>query len=137
MIVDNDEHIAELISLYLTKEFFEPRIITDGQTAIREYTSWKPDLIILDLMLPGADGYQVCREIRSKSRTPIIMVSAKTEVFDRVLGLEMGADDYITKPFDPKELMARVKAVLRRTLTDEGASGSVSEAPSVKIVPQN
>ena len=134
MIVDNDEHIAELISLYLTKEFFEPRIITDGQTAIREYTSWKPDLVILDLMLPGADGYQVCREIRSKSRTPIIMVSAKTEVFDRVLGLEMGADDYITKPFDPKELVARVKAVLRRTQTNEGASGSVSEAPSAKIV---
>ena len=114
LIVDDDENIAELISLYLTKEFFDTKIVMTGTDALREFTSWQPNLILLDLMLPEIDGYQVCREIRQKSKVPIIMLSAKAEVFDKVLGLELGADDYIVKPFDSKELVARVKAVLRR-----------------------
>lgn len=114
LIVDDDNNIAELISLYLTKECFETRIVNDGESALACYPSFKPDLILLDLMLPGIDGYQVCREIRAKSQTPIIMLSAKGEVFDKVLGLELGADDYMEKPFDSKELVARAKAVLRR-----------------------
>ncbi len=115
LIVDDDENIAELISLYLTKECFETKIAGDGEEAIRQYREYKPDLILLDLMLPGIDGYEVCREIRRASQTPIIMLSAKGEVFDKVLGLELGADDYMMKPFDSKELVARVRAVLRRS----------------------
>ncbi len=114
MIVDDDNNIAELISLYLTKECFETRIFNDGESALTGFDTFAPNLILLDLMLPGIDGYQVCREIRAKSQTPIIMLSAKGEVFDKVLGLELGADDYMEKPFDTKELVARVKAVLRR-----------------------
>lgn len=114
MIVDDDNNIAELISLYLTKECFTCKIVNDGEAALREFTGFQPNLILLDLMLPGIDGYQVCREIRQKSNVPIIMLSAKGEIFDKVLGLELGADDYIIKPFDSKELVARVKAVLRR-----------------------
>ncbi len=115
LIVDDDENIAELISLYLTKECFETKIVYNGEDALREHDSWHPSLVLLDLMLPGIDGYQVCREIRAKSQTPIIMLSAKGEVFDKVLGLELGADDYVMKPFDSKEMVARVRAVLRRT----------------------
>ena len=114
LIVDDDENIAELISLYLTKECFETHIVYDGESALSAAQTFKPNLILLDLMLPGMDGYQVCREIRSTSQTPIIMLSAKGEVFDKVLGLELGADDYMEKPFDTKELVARAKAVLRR-----------------------
>ena len=114
LIVDDDNNIAELISLYLTKECFETFIVNDGESALAALSSFKPNIIILDLMLPGMDGYQVCREVRSKESTPIIMLSAKGEVFDKVLGLELGADDYMEKPFDTKELVARVKAVLRR-----------------------
>ena len=100
LIVDDDENIAELISLYLTKECFDTRIVYDGEEALKAFDSYQPNLILLDLMLPGIDGYQVCREIRSRSNVPIIMLSAKGEVFDKVLGLELGADDYIIKPFD-------------------------------------
>ena len=114
MIVDDDANIAELISLYLTKECFDTHIVHDGEEALKAFDSYKPNLILLDLMLPGIDGYQVCREIRATSQTPIIMLSAKGEIFDKVLGLELGADDYMEKPFDSKELVARVKAVLRR-----------------------
>lgn len=114
LIVDDDENIAELISLYLTKECFDTMMVYDGEEALAAFDSWQPNLILLDLMLPGIDGYQVCREIRTRSSVPIIMLSAKGEVFDKVLGLELGADDYIMKPFDSKELVARVKAVLRR-----------------------
>ena len=114
LIVDDDTNIAELISLYLTKECYETRMVHDGESALRELTLFQPNLILLDLMLPGMDGYQVCREVRTKSQVPIIMLSAKGEVFDKVLGLELGADDYIVKPFDTKELVARVKANLRR-----------------------
>ena len=114
LIVDDDNNIAELISLYLTKECYDTKIVNDGEEAVREFHSFQPNLILLDLMLPGMDGYQVCREIRHDSDVPIIMLSAKGEVFDKVLGLELGADDYILKPFDSKELVARVKAVLSR-----------------------
>ena len=114
LIVDDDYNIAELISLYLTKECFETKIVGDGEEALRVFPEFQPNLILLDLMLPGIDGYQVCREIRHVSDVPIIMLSAKGETFDKVLGLELGADDYIIKPFDTKELVARVRAVLRR-----------------------
>lgn len=114
LIVDDDNNIAELISLYFTKECFDTMIVNDGESALKAFKSFSPNLILLDLMLPGIDGYQVCREIRMKSQVPIIMLSAKGEVFDKVLGLELGADDYMEKPFDSKELVARAKAVLRR-----------------------
>ena len=114
LIVDDDENIAELISLYLTKECYETKIVYDGESALSELSVFKPNLILLDLMLPGIDGYQVCREIRKNNNVPIIMLSAKGETFDKVLGLELGADDYIIKPFETKEMVARVKAVLRR-----------------------
>ena len=114
LIVDDDENIAELLSLYLSKECFDTRIVYNGEDALTAFDTYQPNLILLDLMLPGIDGYQVCREIRARSSTPIIMHSAKGEVFDKVLGLELGADDYIMKPFDSKEMVARVRAVLRR-----------------------
>ena len=114
LIVDDDNNIAELISLYLLKECFETMIVNDGESVLPAMDTFAPNLILLDIMLPGMDGYQVCREVRAKYPVPIIMLSAKGEVFDKVLGLELGADDYIMKPFDSKELVARVKAVLRR-----------------------
>lgn len=114
LIVDDDNNIAELISLYLTKECYDTRIVNDGEEALAAFEQYNPSLILLDLMLPGIDGYQVCRTIRMTSDVPIIMLSAKGETFDKVLGLELGADDYMMKPFDTKELIARVKAVLRR-----------------------
>ncbi len=125
LIVDDDANIAELISLYLIKEYYDTMIVSDGESALREFKNYQPNLILLDLMLPGIDGYQVCREIRTQSNTPIIMLSAKGEVFDKVLGLELGADDYIMKPFDSKEMVARVKAVLRRF------------QPSASVKPEN
>lgn len=130
LIVDDDSNIAELISLYLTKECFDTKIAGDGETALLLADSFAPNLILLDLMLPGIDGYQVCREIRAKSSTPIIMLSAKGEIFDKVLGLELGADDYMEKPFDSKELVARVKAVLRRYKQTPAAL----EEPDIKCV---
>lgn len=114
LIVDDDNNIAELISLYFTKECFDTMIVNDGESVMEAFNTFRPNLILLDLMLPGMDGYQVCREVRAKHSVPIIMLSAKGEVFDKVLGLELGADDYIEKPFDSKELVARAKAVLRR-----------------------
>ena len=131
LIVDDDENIAELISLYLTKECFETKIVYNGEDALREHDSWHPSLVLLDLMLPGSDGYQVCRDIRAKSQTPIIMLSAKGEVFDKVLGLELGADDYVMKPFDSKEMVARVRAVLRRTQVPKP---EVPKAEKIKCV---
>ena len=129
LIVDDDENIAELISLYLTKECFDTKIVHDGEDALTAFDEYGPNLVLLDLMLPGMDGYQVCREIRSKSQIPIIMLSAKGEVFDKVLGLELGADDYIIKPFDSKEMVARVRAVLRRyqPVKSEGVSSEKSK----------
>ena len=128
LIVDDDYNIAELISLYLTKECFETKIVGDGEEALRVFPEFQPNLILLDLMLPGIDGYQVCRELRSTSQVPIIMLSAKGEIFDKVLGLDLGADDYMIKPFDSKELVARVKAVLRRyQLPAQMPASSVTE----------
>lgn len=139
LIVDDDNNIAELIALYLTKECFETMIVNDGESALEAVGKFAPNLILLDLMLPGIDGYQVCREVRTKNQVPIIMLSAKGEIFDKVLGLEMGADDYMEKPFDSKELVARVKAVLRRakqpepvTPTEE-LSGQSVEYPGLMV----
>ncbi len=115
LIVDDDENICELLRLYLEKDGFETCCVFDGESAVKYNESYAPDLILLDIMLPKLDGWQVCREIRKTSDTPIIMLTAKGETFDRILGLELGADDYVTKPFDTKEVIARVKAVLRRS----------------------
>ena len=114
LIVDDDENIAELISLYLLKECYDTRIVHDGEEALKVFADFDPQLVLLDLMLPGIDGYEVCKYIRQNSQVPVIMLSAKGEVFDKVLGLELGADDYMVKPFDSKELVARAKAVMRR-----------------------
>lgn len=127
LIVDDDSNIAELISLYLTKECYDTMTVGDGESALDAVDSYQPNLILLDLMLPGIDGYQVCREVRTKSQVPIIMLSAKGEVFDKVLGLELGADDYMEKPFDTKELVARVKAVLRRVRPQSQGSETMDE----------
>ena len=133
LIVDDDENIAELISLYLTKECFETLIVHDGESALREYKTFRPHLIILDIMLPGIDGYEVCREIRKTDNTPIIMLSAKGETFDKVLGLELGADDYIIKPFESKEMVARVKAVLRRFNQIPGTKSANDDGKSLSF----
>ena len=114
LIVDDDDSISDLLSLYLIKEQYDTKIAADGETALACFDDFDPSLIILDLMLPGIDGYGVCREIRTKSKVPIIVLSAKGDTFDKVLALEMGADDYVEKPFDTKEIVARVKAALRR-----------------------
>ena len=117
LIVDDDNNIAELISLYLVKECYDTLIVNDGESALDKIPDFKPDLMLLDIMLPGIDGYEVCRRVRTTSDLPIIMLSAKGETFDKVLGLQLGADDYIEKPFDSKEMVARVKAVLRRSVS--------------------
>ena len=114
MVVDDDQNIGELLRLYLEKEGYEAVVLADGAAAVEAFDTVKPDLILLDVMMPRLDGWQTCREIRKKSQCPIIMITAKGEVFDRVLGLELGADDYVVKPFETKEVMARIKAVLRR-----------------------
>lgn len=115
LIVDDDTNICELLRLYIEKEGFEAAIANDGESALKKFDSFGPDLMLLDIMLPGLDGWQVCREIRKKSSCPIIMLTAKGEVFDKVLGLELGADDYVVKPFETKEVIARINAVLRRS----------------------
>ena len=119
LVVDDDTNICELLRLYLEKEGFETVVANDGEQAVEYANKYTPDLILLDIMLPKLDGWQVCRQIRKTLETPIIMLTAKGETFDKILGLELGADDYITKPFDTKEVIARVKAVLRRTYDSE------------------
>ena len=114
LVIDDDVNICELIRLYLEKDGYEVRTVYNGKSGIEAFGEFTPSIVILDIMLPGIDGWQVCRELRKVSNIPIIMLSAKGETFDKVLGLELGADDYIVKPFEPKELVARVKAVLRR-----------------------
>ena len=114
MIVDDDKNICELITLNLNKEGFETYKIYDGKEALDKFKALSPSLVLLDLMLPGMDGITVCKELRKISSVPIIMITAKGETFDKILGLELGADDYIVKPFEPKEMVLRVKAVLRR-----------------------
>lgn len=115
MVVDDDSNICELLRLYLEKEDYEVSLAPDGAKALEMFDDVKPDLMLLDIMMPELDGWQVCREIRKKSSCPIIMLTAKGEVFDKILGLELGADDYVVKPFEAKEVIARVKAVLRRS----------------------
>ena len=127
LVVDDDSNICELLRLYLEKEGYAVKIVNDGVSAVNAFKQESPDLMILDIMLPKLDGWQVCREIRKFSDKPIIMLTAKGETFDKVLGLELGADDYMTKPFDTKEMVARIKAVLRRT-------GAAAAADAVKEV---
>lgn len=125
LIVDDDCNIAELIRLYLEKERYEINTVYSGKAALDAFYSWTPDLVILDIMLPEIDGYEICKQIRKVSSIPIIMLTARGETFDKVLGLELGADDYLVKPFEPKELIARVKAVLRRTTGFEAMAEEV------------
>ena len=128
LVVDDDKNICELLRLYLEKEGYGVILAHDGEEAVVKFNALKPDIILLDIMLPGLDGWQVCREIRKKSNVPIIMITAKVETFDKVLGLELGADDYIVKPFDTKEVIARIKAVYRRV----GQSSAEAEIKEVK-----
>ena len=130
LVIDDDTNICELLRLYLEKEGFSVISVNDGETALTVFKSEEPDIVLLDIMLPKLDGWQVCREIRKFSETPIIMLSAKGETFDKVLGLELGADDYVTKPFDTKEIVARIKSVLRRT----NANTVPAESAEVKEV---
>ena len=129
LIVDDDTNICELLRLYIEKEGFTAFLANDGEAALKMFDAAEPDLVLLDIMLPGLDGWQVCREIRKKSACPIIMLTAKGEVFDRVLGLDLGADDYVVKPFETKEVIARIKAVLRRS-TQNGDKQSGNKAVS-------
>ena len=124
-IVDDERNICELIRLYVEKEGYKTAVAYDGDEAMSKFKTLNPDIVLLDIMLPKKDGWQVCREIRAVSNTPIIMLTAKGELFDKVLGLELGADDYIVKPFEPKELIARIKAVLRRY--EAGSENTVGE----------
>ncbi len=133
LIVDDDENICELLNLYLKKDGFDTLLAYNGMQAVEYSEKFNPDLILLDIMLPQLDGWQVCREIRKKSDVPIIMLTAKGETFDKILGLELGADDYITKPFDTKEVIARIKAVLRRTHDKENQQG-VKEVRFDKLI---
>jgi DNA-binding response OmpR family regulator len=121
MVVDDEEHIVELARLYLTREGYEVEGVGDGSQALARFGQIKPDLVVLDIMLPGADGLAICKEIRKQSQVPIIMLTARDEVTDKVVGLEVGADDYLTKPFHPQELVARAKALLRRARTEPDA----------------
>jgi len=132
LIVDDDENISELISLYLEKENYATKIVDNGNDVLEAVKSFNPNLVLLDLMLPGKDGYDVCKEIRQTSTVPVIMLTAKGETFDKILGLELGADDYMVKPFDTKELTARVKAVLRRYTPKEN-KGKQINLPNLTI----
>ena len=134
LIVEDDPNIAELIRLYLEKDGFETQHSADGLDAVEKFASFKPDLVLLDIMLPKLDGWGVCREIRKSSNTPIIMLTAKDETIDKIMGLNLGADDYISKPFDMKEVIARVRAVLRRSASaDEKSSSNVLIFDNLKI----
>ena len=134
MVADDDKNICELLRLYLEKEQYTVVIANDGNEAIARFNAEAPALILLDVMMPGLDGWQVCREIRKKSNVPIIMITAKGETFDKVLGLELGADDYVVKPFDAKEIVARIKAVLRRTVNGVQPESTVREVSFDKLV---
>ncbi len=133
MVVDDDLNIAQLVRLYLEKEGYEVVTLQRGDTALASFKANPPALLLLDIMLPGMDGWQVCRAVRQISTIPVIMISAKDETFDKVLGLELGADDYITKPFDPKELVARVKAVLRRGGPSDQAENDTLSFPGLTM----
>ncbi len=133
LVVDDDPSICELLRVYLEKEGFEVKTAGDGEEGLSYFKMYSPDLILLDIMLPKKDGWEVCREIRAVSTVPIIMITAKGEVFDKVLGLELGADDFVTKPFDLKELSARVKAVLRRVATHDTGDSDVVRFENLEI----
>lgn len=133
LVVDDDVNICELLRLYLEKEGYTVSIVNDGESAVKSFGEIQPDLMLLDIMLPRLDGWQVCREIRKFSDKPIIMLTAKGETFDKVLGLELGADDYVVKPFDAKEVVARVKAVLRRSASTPAADIKQVEYDKLKI----
>ncbi len=132
LVVDDDTNICELLRLYLEKDGYSVVIANDGNTAVKKFEEENPDLMILDIMLPGLDGWQVCREVRKSSDKPIIMLTAKGETFDKVLGFELGADDYVVKPFDAKEILARIRAVLRRTAP--AAQSEIKEVRYDKLV---
>ena len=133
LLVDDDPNIRQLVNLYLEKEGFEVEMADRGDTAVAKFKTFAPNLILLDLMLPGMDGWQVCREVRKTSNVPIIMLTAKDETFDKVLGLELGADDYMVKPFDTKELVARIKAVLRRFQNADAPASKELSFPGLTI----
>ena len=137
MVVDDDVNICELLRLYLEKEGYDTVVMPDGVAALEAFDTAKPDLILLDVMMPRLDGWQVCREIRKKSQCPIIMLTAKGELFDRVLGLELGADDYVVKPFEAKEVMARIKAVLRRSGVSAEKKARIVEYDNLYINMEN
>ena len=133
LVVDDDNNICELLKLYLEKEGYNVLISHDGDEAVVKFNALRPDIVLLDIMLPGLDGWQVCREIRKKSTVPVIMITAKSETFDKVLGLELGADDYVVKPFDAKEVIARIKAVSRR-VAQNTAEPEIKEVKYDKLV---
>ena len=133
LLVDDDPNIRQLVNLYLEKEGFEVEMADRGDTAVEKFKTFAPNLILLDLMLPGMDSWQVCREVRKTSNVPIIMLTAKDETFDKVLGLELGADDYMVKPFDTKELVARIKAVLRRFQNADAPASKELSFPGLTI----
>lgn len=133
LVVDDDSNICELLRMYLEKDGFDTAIASDGEKALELVNSYNPDLILLDIMMPRLDGWQVCREVRKLGDIPIIMLTAKGEVFDKILGLELGADDYISKPFDTKEVVARIKAVLRRS-SEKAKNGAVKEVRFDKLI---
>ena len=137
MVVDDDSNICELLRLYLEKEGYATVVASDGLAALEVFDTAKPDLVLLDVMMPRLDGWQVCRELRKKSQCPIIMLTAKGELFDRVLGLELGADDYVVKPFEAKEVMARIKAVLRRSGVSAEKKARVVEYDNLYINMEN
>ena len=128
LVVDDDTNICELLRLYLTKEGYQVTVANDGEEGLEKFNAVKPDMVLLDVMMPRMDGLEVCRRIRKAGNTPVMMLTAKGETFDKVLGLELGADDYVVKPFDAKEVVARVKAVLRRT---QGKNGNAEESKKV------
>ena len=133
LIVDDDSNICELLRMYLEKDGFDTAVACDGEEAVSIALKYNPDLILLDIMMPRLDGWQVCRQVRKTSEVPIIMLTAKGEVFDKILGLELGADDYISKPFDTKEVLARIKAVLRRS-SEKTKKNAVKEVCFDKLV---
>lgn len=134
LIVDDDKNICELLRLYLQKEGYETVIANDGEAALAAFEQSKPAIVLLDVMMPKMDGWETCRRIRGQSKTPVIMLTAKGETFDKVLGLELGADDYIVKPFDAKEVVARIKAVLRRcTQTEEKTDSNIIEYDNLVV----
>ena len=133
LVVDDDKNICELLRLYLVKEGFAVTLAYDGNAALTEFDKLHPDMVLLDVTMPGMDGWEVCRKIRQNNQTPIIMLTAKGEVYDRVLGLELGADDYVVKPFDAKEVIARIKAVLRRSAPAEEKKEGVYEFDNLRL----